>query len=66
MRWSPPIATSWLTLVLAFALLLVLQVVLTAMRGWMIIALGASLTVQARTNLFSHLLRLPAAFFEAR
>ena len=55
-----------LTLVLAFALLLVLQVALTAMRGWMIIALGASLTVQARTNLFSHLLRLPAAFFEAR
>ena len=55
-----------LTLVLAFALLLVLQVVLTAMRGWMIIALGASLTVQARTNLFSHLLRLPAAFSEAR
>jgi ATP-binding cassette, subfamily B, bacterial CvaB/MchF/RaxB len=55
-----------LTLVLAFALLLLLQVALTAMRGWMIIALGASLTVQARTNLFSHLLRLPAAFFEAR
>jgi ATP-binding cassette subfamily B protein RaxB len=55
-----------LTLVLAFGLLLLLQVALTAMRGWMIIALGASLTVQARTNLFSHLLRLPAAFFEAR
>lgn len=55
-----------LTLVIAFGLLLVLQVALSAMRGWMIIALGASLTVQARTNLFSHLLRLPSAFFEAR
>jgi len=55
-----------LTLVIAFGFLLLLQVALSAMRGWMIIALGASLTVQARTNLFSHLLRLPTAFFEAR
>lgn len=55
-----------LTLVIAFGLLLILQVALSVMRGWMIIALGASLTVQARTNLFSHLLRLPASFFEAR
>ena len=55
-----------LTLVLGFALLLLLQVVVSAMRGWMLIALGASLKVQARTNLFSHLLQLPASYFETR
>ncbi len=38
----------------------------TALRGWMLITLGASLKVQARTNLFSHLLALPASYFEAR
>jgi ATP-binding cassette subfamily B protein RaxB len=38
----------------------------TAMRGWMVIALGASLKVQGRSNLFSHLLNLPSAYFEAR
>ena len=32
----------------------------------MLITLGASLKVQARTNLFSHLLALPASYFEAR
>ncbi len=54
------------TLVIAFALLLVLRVALAAMRGWMLIVLGASLKVQARTNLFSHLIRLPASYFETR
>ena len=32
----------------------------------MLITLGASLKVQARTNLFSHLLALPASYFETR
>ena len=32
----------------------------------MLITLGASLKVQARTNLFSHLIALPASYFEAR
>src|SRR5712671_2690660 len=36
------------------------------MRGWMAIALGASMKVQGRSNLFSHLLGLPAAYFESR
>jgi len=55
-----------LTLALGFALLLLLKTAVTAMRGWMVIALGASLKVQGRSNLFSHLLGLPAAYFEAR
>jgi ATP-binding cassette, subfamily B, bacterial CvaB/MchF/RaxB len=55
-----------LTLALGFLLLLVIRVSVSAMRGWMLIALGASLKVQGRANLFSHLASLPSAFFEAR
>jgi ATP-binding cassette subfamily B protein RaxB len=55
-----------LTLVLGFSLLLLLQSAISAVRGWVLIVLGASLKVQARTNLFSHLLNLPASFFETR
>ena len=55
-----------LTLVLGFGLLLLLQTSVSAMRGWVIIVLGASLKVQARTNLFSHLINLPPSYFETR
>jgi ATP-binding cassette subfamily B protein RaxB len=55
-----------LTLALGFLLLLLIRVSLSALRGWMLIALGASLTVQGRANLFSHLINLPADFFEGR
>jgi ATP-binding cassette subfamily B protein RaxB len=54
------------TLAIAFGLLLLMQVAVDALRGWMLITLGASLKVQARTNLFSHLLSLPASYFETR
>lgn len=54
------------TLAVAFSLLLFLQVAVAALRGWMMIVLGASLKVQARSNLFSHLVSLPASYFEAR
>jgi len=54
------------TLVLGFFLLMLIQTAITAMRGWMVMALGASLTVQARANLFGHLVHLPAPFFESR
>ena len=55
-----------LTLALGFALLLLVRTVVAAMRGWMLLTLGAALTVQGRANLFSHLLNLPAAYFEMR
>lgn len=55
-----------LTLALAFGLLLLVQTAVSGLRGWMLIAIGASLKVQSRTNLFSHLLMLPASYFEAR
>jgi ATP-binding cassette subfamily B protein RaxB len=55
-----------MTLVLGFSLLLLVQTVVSSMRGWMVIVLSASMQVQARANLFSHLINLPAAYFEAR
>ena len=55
-----------LTLALGFTLLLLLRTTVAAMRGWMLIGLGAALKVQGRSNLLSHLLTLPAAYFEAR
>lgn len=54
------------TLAIGFAMLLALKIVLGAMRDWILIALGASLNVQGRANLFSHLLHLPTSFFETR
>jgi ATP-binding cassette, subfamily B, bacterial CvaB/MchF/RaxB len=55
-----------LTLVLGFTLLVLLQSAVTAMRGWMLMGLNASLKVQSRANLFTHLINLPTSYFEAR
>ena len=55
-----------LTLVLGFLLLVVLQITVSTMRGWMLMGLNASLKVQSRANLFAHLISLPASFFDAR
>jgi ATP-binding cassette, subfamily B, bacterial CvaB/MchF/RaxB len=55
-----------LTLVLGFGLLLVLQTALNAMRDWIGMVFGASLKLQGRANLFSHLIKLPASYFESR
>jgi ATP-binding cassette subfamily B protein RaxB len=55
-----------LTLAAAFGLLVLLEAGVAALRGWMLIALGASLKVQARTNLLGHLLALPSGYFETR
>jgi ATP-binding cassette subfamily B protein RaxB len=55
-----------LTLALGFTLLLLLRTAVAALRGWMLMGLNASLKVQARANLFSHLLNLPTSYFEAR
>ena len=55
-----------LTLALGFGLLWLMRAAVSAMRGWMLILLGASLKVQARANLFSHLMNLPASYFETR
>ena len=55
-----------LTLALGFSLLLLLRLAVTAMRGWSLIGLGASLKVQGRANLFTHLVNLPPSYFETR
>ncbi len=55
-----------LTLTLGFLMLLLIRTSISAMRGWMLMVLGASVKVQGRSNLFSHLISLPATYFETR
>ncbi len=55
-----------LTLAIGFGLLLMLRTAVTALRGWLLMGMNASLKVQSRANLFSHLIHLPTSYFEAR
>jgi ATP-binding cassette, subfamily B, bacterial CvaB/MchF/RaxB len=55
-----------LVLALGFGLLVLLRTAVSAMRGWILMVLNASLSVHSKSNLFSHLVNLPASFFEAR
>jgi ATP-binding cassette subfamily B protein RaxB len=54
------------TLAIGFSLVTLIQASLGAMRGWTLMVLSASLRVQSSANLFTHLQKLPAAFFESR
>lgn len=54
------------TLALAFGLLMVMKQLTSVARGWMLMTLGATLNLQWRTNVLTHLLRLPVAWFEKR
>lgn len=49
-----------------FLLLALLQVGVSALRGWVLLVLGTSLNLQLVTNLFRHLVRLPMDWFEKR
>lgn len=53
-------------LVLGFGLLLLVQTLIGLARSWMVIVLGQTLALQWTSNVFSHLVRLPVAFFERR
>lgn len=53
-------------LVVGFGLLLITQTALGLARSWMVIVLGQTLALQWMGNVFSHLVRLPVAFFEKR
>ena len=53
-------------LALGFGLLMLIQVVVGILRSWIALHLGTMLSMQMVTNLFRHLLHLPAAFFEKR
>ena len=54
------------TLALGFGLLLILQQLFTALRGWLLLHIGTHLSLQWQANVFAHLLRLPVAYFERR
>lgn len=49
-----------------FVCLLVIQVALSFGRSWMILALSQQLATTWKSNVFSHLVRLPMVFFEQR
>jgi ATP-binding cassette subfamily B protein RaxB len=51
---------------LGFLLLTLVQVILTAVRSWIVLYLSTSLNLQWLANVYSHLLRLPVSYFEKR
>ncbi len=51
---------------LGFLLLAGVQVAVSAVRSWVVLYLGTTLNLQWLANVFSHLLRLPVAWFEKR
>ncbi|WP_426164886.1 peptidase domain-containing ABC transporter [Pseudoduganella sp. R-34] len=53
-------------LVPAFALLLLLETGISTARSWMLIYMSTSISLQWRSNIFSHLVRLPMPYFEKR
>ncbi len=53
-------------LAIGFALLLTVQTAIGLARSWMVMVLGQTLALQWSSNLFAHLIRLPADFFEKR
>ncbi|WP_349545860.1 peptidase domain-containing ABC transporter [Paraburkholderia acidicola] len=53
-------------LVIGFGLLLLMQEVTGAIRGWVLMYFGTMLNLQWRANVFTHLLRLPVRYFEQR
>jgi ATP-binding cassette, subfamily B, bacterial CvaB/MchF/RaxB len=53
-------------LAMGFILIVLAQTCIFALRGWLLVHLTSTLSMQVLTQLFSHLLRLPLAFFEKR
>lgn len=51
---------------MGFALLVVIQAAICAVRGWLVAAISAHLNLRWLSNVFSHLMRLPLAWFERR
>ncbi|MES2758752.1 MAG: peptidase domain-containing ABC transporter [Pseudomonadota bacterium] len=54
------------TLAIGFGLLMLMQQLVSAMRAWMLLYMGTTLSVQWRANVFSHLIHLPIQYFEKR
>lgn len=55
-----------LVLALGFGFISLFNTLTTALRGFVVVHLGAMMNLQLATNLFRHLLRLPADYFEKR
>jgi ATP-binding cassette subfamily B protein RaxB len=54
------------TLAIGFGLLMLLQQAVTAIRAWILLYMGTTLSLQWRANVFSHLIHLPVQYFEKR
>lgn len=54
------------TLLIGFALLLIMQTAVSTLRAYVGMQLSTSLSFQSKSNLFAHLIKLPTAFFERR
>jgi ATP-binding cassette subfamily B protein RaxB len=54
------------TLVGGFGILMLMQQLIGAVRAWVMMYMSTMLNVQWRSNVFSHLLRLPMQYFEKR
>lgn len=51
---------------IGFALLMLVQTTVSVMRSWIVLYMSTHLNLQWLANIFSHLLRLPVAYFEKR
>ena len=54
------------TLAIGFALVAILRVLTTALRGYLLMYVSSLASVEWQINVFAHLLRLPTAYFEKR
>lgn len=55
-----------LTLAIAFGVLVVFQQLISLFRSWVMLYFSTNLSIQWRSNVFNHLLRLPLNYFETR
>lgn len=54
------------TLAVGFGLLVLVQTTISTLRSWMLIYMSTTLSIQWRSNVFTHLIRLPVQYFEKR
>jgi len=55
-----------IVLAIGFALIVIISVVTSAVRSWLVLRLSSLLNMQMGVNLLRHLLRLPMSYFESR
>jgi len=53
-------------LVLGFGVVYALNSIISALRSWVVLTLGQSISFQLAGNVFRHLMRLPMSYFESR